>query len=132
SIVLSIVAGDLLPRSAVVFLVFNARSRRWMVIPTSYLVSLLKDLFLPEEQRPVSFATDEVRDGILPGATDFNGTGLLDDGNPSVLCLLGAACAARLLSSHSRIEAAVRHQIRDGGARSDPDLCARDLRSGYG
>ena len=95
SIVLSIVAGDLLPRSAVVFLVFNARSRRWMVIPTSYLVSLLKDLFLPEEQRPVSFATDEVRDGILPGATDFNGAGLLDDGNPSVLCLLGAAWVQR-------------------------------------
>jgi hypothetical protein len=75
--------------------VFNARTRRWMVIPTSYLVSLLKDLFLPEEQRPVSFATDEVRDGILPGATDFNGAGLLDDGNPSVLCLLGAAWVQR-------------------------------------
>jgi glycosyltransferase involved in cell wall biosynthesis len=95
SIVLSIVGGGLLTQSAVIFLVFNARSRRWMVIPTSYLVSLLRDLFLPEEQRPVSFATDEVRDGILPGAIDFNGAGLLDDGNPSVLCLLGAAWVQR-------------------------------------
>jgi glycosyltransferase involved in cell wall biosynthesis len=95
SIVLSIVAGGLLPQSAVLFLVFNARSRRWMTIPTGYLVRLLDELFLPEEQRPVSFATDEVRDGILPGAVEFNGAGLLDDGNPSILCLLGAAWVQR-------------------------------------
>jgi hypothetical protein len=95
SIVLSIVAGKLLPQSAVIFLVFNARSRRWNVIPTDYLIRVLEDLFLPVEQRPVSFATDEVRDGILPGAIEFNGAGLLDDGNPSVLCLLGAAWVQR-------------------------------------
>lgn len=95
SIVLSIVEGGLLPQSAVVFLVFNARHRCWMTIPTGYLVSLLKDLLLPEEERPVSFTTDEVRDGILPGSTELKGAGLLDDGNPSVLCLLGAAWVQR-------------------------------------
>jgi glycosyltransferase involved in cell wall biosynthesis len=95
SIVLSIVEDGLLPQSAVTFLVYNARHRCWMTIPTGYLIRLLKDLLLPEEQRPVSFTTDEVRDGILPGSTEFKGAGLLDDGNPSVLCLLGAAWVQR-------------------------------------
>jgi glycosyltransferase involved in cell wall biosynthesis len=34
---------------------------------------------------------DEASHGELPGARPFDGTGVLDDGNPSVLCLLGAA-----------------------------------------
>ena len=91
SIVLSAVAGELLPPSAFVFLSFNAKIRRWLAIPSGFLISLLQDLFLPERERLVRFSTDDARDGILPGAADFDGKGLLDDGVPSVLCLLGAA-----------------------------------------
>jgi hypothetical protein len=54
-------------------------------------MSLLEDLFLPEAQRLVTFPAAEARFGVLPGATQFDGTGVLDDGNGSVLCLLGAA-----------------------------------------
>jgi len=94
SIVLAIVANDLCPQSDIVFLSFDAKSRRWVAIPTGYLVSLLEDLFLPP-QRLVSFSADEARHGLLPGAAEFDGIGLLDDGNPSVLCLLGAAWVQR-------------------------------------
>ena len=94
-IALSIMDGEMLPRSSVIFLSFNARTRRWNAIPTGFLISLLKDLFLPELQRLVTFSTGEAADGILPGAEEFDGTGVLDDGNPSVLCLLGAAWVQR-------------------------------------
>ncbi len=66
-------------------------TRKWVTVPTGFLVSLLQNLFLPEEQRLVSFPAEEARYGLLPGATEFDGVGVLDDGNPSVLCLLGAA-----------------------------------------
>ena len=46
---------------------------------------------MPESQRLVTFAAEEARCGALPGAQAFDGTGVLDDGNPSVFCLLGAA-----------------------------------------
>ena len=52
---------------------------------------MLEDLFLPENQRLVSFPADDARYGVMPGAREFSGAGVLDDGNPSVLCLLGAA-----------------------------------------
>ena len=91
SIVLAILANEVLPRSQLVFLSYNAKTRDWVVIPTGFLASLLQDLFLPESQRLVSFPAEEARYGLLPGAQAFDGFGVLDDGNPSVLCLLGAA-----------------------------------------
>ena len=91
SIVLSVIEGQLVPYSSAIFLSFNARTRNWVAIPTGFLVSLLRDLFLSDGQRLVSFPAEEARYGVLPGATEFDGTGVLDDGNPSVLCLLGAA-----------------------------------------
>ena len=42
-------------------------------------------------QRTVSFPAEDARYGILPGAKEFTGVGVLDGGGPSVLCLLGAA-----------------------------------------
>jgi len=95
SIVLSMINGALLPQSSVIFLSFNARSRRWTAVPTGFLINLLQDLFLPEAQRLVSFPAEEARYGMLPGAKDFDGAGVLDDGTPSVLCLLGAAWVQR-------------------------------------
>ena len=100
SIVLSLVAGDLLPRTAVVFLSYDARHRRWVVIPTGFLNSLLRDLFLPEARRLVTFSANDARIGLLPGAMPFDGAGLLDDGNPSVMCLLGAAWVHRDYFNH--------------------------------
>jgi hypothetical protein len=91
SIVLSLVNEHLIPRASAIFLSFDARTRNWVTIPTGFLVSLLQDLFSPEEHRLVSFPAEEARYGVLPGAAEFDGTGILDGGNPSVLCLLGAA-----------------------------------------
>jgi glycosyltransferase involved in cell wall biosynthesis len=91
SIVLSVIDGKVLAPASVIFLSFNARSRTWVAIPTGFLISLLRDLFLPDEQRLISFPAEEARYGVLPGAQPFDGVGVLDDGNPSVLCLLGAA-----------------------------------------
>ena len=94
-IVLSLVADDLLTRSAVVFLSYDAKNARWVEIPTGFLTSLLRDLFLPKARRLITFSANEARIGLLPGAMPFDGAGLLDDGNPSVLCLLGAAWVQR-------------------------------------
>jgi hypothetical protein len=91
SIVLSILRHSILPRTQLIFLSFNARTRNWVAVPTPYLFTLLEDLVLTEAQRVVAFPAEEARYGLLPGATEFNGVGVLDDGNPSVLCLLGAA-----------------------------------------
>jgi glycosyltransferase involved in cell wall biosynthesis len=91
SIVLSVMNHGLLPQSDVTFLSFHARSRSWVSIPTGFLFALLQDLFLPMAQRTVTFSAEDARYGILPGAKDFTGVGVLDDGRPSVLCLLGAA-----------------------------------------
>ena len=91
SIVLAILRDELLPRSNLVFLSFNTKTRNWVSIPTGFLLTVLQELFLPERLRPVSFSAEEARYGVLPGARAFAGTGVLDQGNPSVLCLLGAA-----------------------------------------
>jgi glycosyltransferase involved in cell wall biosynthesis len=91
SIVLSVLSHGVLPQSALTFLSFNARSRSWVLIPTGFLFALLQDLFLPMAQRSVTFPAEDARYGILPGAKEFNGVGVLDSGGPSVLCLLGAA-----------------------------------------
>src|SRR5207248_2697041 len=91
SIVLSILSHGVLPQSALIFLSFNARSRSWVSIPTGFLFALLQDLFLPRAQRTVAFPAEDARYGILPGAKEFTGIGVLDSGGPSVLCLLGAA-----------------------------------------
>jgi glycosyltransferase involved in cell wall biosynthesis len=91
SIVLALMDSALLAPPSVVFLSFNARSRNWVSIPTGFLISLLRDLFLPNAQRLIAFPAEDARYGVLPGAQPFDGAGVLDDGNPSVLCLLGAA-----------------------------------------
>ena len=91
SIVLSVLSHGVLPQSALTFLSFNARSRSWVSIPTGFLFALLQDLFLPRAQRTVTFPAEDARYGILPGAKEFTGIGVLDSGGPSVLCLLGAA-----------------------------------------
>ncbi len=91
SIVLSVLSHGVLPQSGLIFLSFNARSRNWVVIPTGFLFALLQDLFLPVAQRSVKFPAEDARYGILPGAKEFTGLGVLDDGRASVLCLLGAA-----------------------------------------
>jgi glycosyltransferase involved in cell wall biosynthesis len=91
SIVLSVLSHGVLPQSALTFLSFNARSRSWVVIPTGFLFALLQDLFLQMAQRSVMFPAEDARFGILPGAKEFTGVGVLDGGGPSVLCLLGAA-----------------------------------------
>jgi glycosyltransferase involved in cell wall biosynthesis len=91
SIVLAVLSNRLVPQHALTFLSFDARSRSWVVIPTGFLFALLQDLFLPVPQRTVTFPAEDARFGILPGAKEFTGTGVLDGGGPSVLCLLGAA-----------------------------------------
>jgi glycosyltransferase involved in cell wall biosynthesis len=91
SIVLAMMDGEVLPPSSVIFLSFDARSRNWVSIPTGFLVSLLRDLFLPENQRMITFPAEQARYGLLPGARPFDGNGVLDDGAASTLCLLGAA-----------------------------------------
>ena len=91
SIVLAMLDAQVVPPAAVIFLSFDARTRTWVAIPTGFLASLLRDLFLPEAQRLVAFPAEQARCGLLPGARPFDGAGVLDDGNPSVLCLLGAA-----------------------------------------
>jgi glycosyltransferase involved in cell wall biosynthesis len=91
SIVLAMIDGGLLASSSIIFLSFNARAKTWVAIPNGFLISLLRDLFLPVQERLISFPAGEARDGILPGSQPFDGTGVLDDGNPSVLCLMGAA-----------------------------------------
>ena len=91
SIVLAMIDGGLVDPASLTFLSFNARERRWVTVPTNYLVSLLRNLFLPHTRRNVQFSKDDARYGLLPGATPFDGVGVLDDGKPSVLCVLGAA-----------------------------------------
>jgi glycosyltransferase involved in cell wall biosynthesis len=91
SIVLAVLSYEVLPQSSVTFLSFNAISRNWVEIPTSFLFRLLNDLFLPEAQRSVTFPAKEARYGLLPGAKVFDEVGTLAAGTPSVLCLLGAA-----------------------------------------
>jgi glycosyltransferase involved in cell wall biosynthesis len=91
SIILSLIDGQVCPSTSVIFLSFNAMMRSWVMIPTGFLVSLLRDLLLPDSQRLVTYPAEAARCGVLPGAQAFDGTGILDDGNPSVLCLLGAA-----------------------------------------
>jgi glycosyltransferase involved in cell wall biosynthesis len=91
SIVLAVLSNRLVPQHALTFLSFDARSRNWVVIPTGFLFALLQDLFLPVSQRTVTFPAEDARFGILPGAKEFTGAGVLDGGGPSVLCLLGAA-----------------------------------------
>ena len=91
SIVLSVLSHGVLPQSALTFLSFNARSRSWVSIPTGFLFALLQDLFLPMAQRTVTFPAEDARYGILPGAKEFTGVGVLDGAGASVLCLLGAA-----------------------------------------
>lgn len=95
SIVLAIVMNELVPVSDLVFVSFNARSRKWVAIPTGFLSSVLEDLFLPQEQRLVRFPAEEARYGMLPGARELEGSGLVDGATPSVLCLLGAAWVQR-------------------------------------
>ena len=113
SIILAMIDGRVIAPERLTFVSFNVRSWGWVSIPTGYFISLLRDLFLPEQQRLIAapsegerlarpssaqlpqwsflpFAED-ARHGILPGAQPFDGAGVLDDGNPSVLCLLGAA-----------------------------------------
>jgi glycosyltransferase involved in cell wall biosynthesis len=91
SIVLAMVDAKEFAPASVFFLSFSAATRNWMAIPVEFLISLLRDLFLPEPRRLVNFSTEAARYGVLPGAQAFDGDGVLDDGNPSVLCLLGAA-----------------------------------------
>ncbi len=91
SIVLAILGNRVFPAAALTFLSFNAKTRNWVAIPTGFLFTLLEDLFLPQGQRLVSFPAEEARYGMLPGAQEFSGVGVLDDGSSSVLCLLGAA-----------------------------------------
>ncbi len=91
SIVLAILAHSLRPRANLIFLSFDVRHRNWVCIPGGFLRSLLLDLFLPETQRIVHYGREEARYGILPGAAPFDGSGILDNGSRSVLCLLGAA-----------------------------------------
>ncbi len=91
SIVLAMIDGKVLTPSATIFLSFNAKTRNWVTIPTGFLISLLRDLFLPKSQRLISFPAEDARYGVLPGAQPFDGSRVLDDGIRSVLCLLGAA-----------------------------------------
>ncbi len=91
SIVLSIFDGNILPPASVRFLSFDAGANRWITIPTGFLVSFLRDLLLPASERLITFDEMSARRGVLPGAQPFEGIGWLEDGNPSVLCLLGAA-----------------------------------------
>ena len=91
SIVLAILRHKLVPRENLIFLSFDARTRNWVSVPTAFLATLLEDLFAPEAQRLVQFPAEEARYGLLPGARNFDGFGVLDDGNELVLCLLGAA-----------------------------------------
>ncbi len=90
SIVLSLLDGALPPDNAAIFLSYNTATRRWEAIPTAFLTTLLRDLFLPEFHRIVAFSPEDAARGHLPGARPFDGPGVLDDGTPSVMCLLGA------------------------------------------
>jgi glycosyltransferase involved in cell wall biosynthesis len=91
SIVLAILEYQIVPRQNLGFLSFDARARQWVSIGTGFLSNLLRDLVLPEQQRVVTFSADDAKYGVLPGARPFDGSGALDNGGGSVLCLLGAA-----------------------------------------
>jgi glycosyltransferase involved in cell wall biosynthesis len=91
SIILATALDGILPISAMTFLSFNSQTRRWMSIPAGFLIDLLQDMFLPEGRRSISFAPQDARVGMLPGAKDFVGTAVFASSVPSVLCMLGAA-----------------------------------------
>ncbi|MBV9859310.1 MAG: glycosyltransferase family 4 protein [Alphaproteobacteria bacterium] len=95
SIVLSLLKGRILAPDRMLFLSFDAASQSWMSIGAGFLRGLLEDLFRPLEQRVVRFPEGPARHGVLPGATPFSGSGILEDGSASVLCLLGAAWVQR-------------------------------------
>jgi glycosyltransferase involved in cell wall biosynthesis len=90
SIVLSLVDGALPPDTAAIFISYNTATRHWEAVPTDFLIALLRDLFLPEFHRIVAFSPEDATCGHLPGARAFDAPGVLDDGTPSVFCLLGA------------------------------------------
>jgi glycosyltransferase involved in cell wall biosynthesis len=90
SIVLALLSGALAPDQAALFVSFNTRSDRWEDIPADVLKQLLLDLFRPEAERVTGYDRLDARAGILPGTRPFDGVGQLDDGVPSVFCLLGA------------------------------------------
>ncbi|MGE3279651.1 MAG: glycosyltransferase [Alphaproteobacteria bacterium] len=95
SIIISILRIGLYSHRDLVLLSFESQTRRWMTIPTGFLLAVLEDLFLPESSRMVRYPMAAARCGVLPGAKEFDGTGILDDVRPSVLCLLGAAWVHR-------------------------------------
>ena len=100
SIALCLLKNRLLPQSRLTFLSFDHSSGNWVSIPTAFLSSLLEDLFKSESQRRVSFSAEGAKLGLLPGARKFDGFGLLDDGNPSVLCVIGAPWVQRDYFQH--------------------------------
>jgi glycosyltransferase involved in cell wall biosynthesis len=90
SIVLALFGGALPHGAAAIFISFNTKTSRWEAIPTEFLIAFLRDLFLPTFHRIVAFSTEDASRGHLPGAQPLDAPGVLDDGTPSVICLLGA------------------------------------------
>ena len=145
SIILGLVDSGRLSSGFVNFISFNTATDNWNLIPAGYLISLLRDLFLPASQRSVNFAAEPARYGVLPGAQPFDGSGILDRGHPSVLCLLGAAWVQRdycrrvvmlkrrfgtrfVMAVHDLIPIYARETCDQGTARVFEDFMRRALR----
>lgn len=90
SIILSLLDGALPNDTAALFISWNTAARHWEAVPHAYLNALLRDLFLPDLHRIVPFSSDDTAHGHLPPARPLDAPTILDDGTPSVLCLLGA------------------------------------------
>ena len=92
-------AGDDRRRARSAFLLillsFNAISRDWVATPPDFSSACCATSFRPSGAE-VGFPAETARDGAPPGAQPFDGAGVPDDGNPSVLCLSGAAWVHRI------------------------------------
>jgi glycosyltransferase involved in cell wall biosynthesis len=89
SIILTLARGGSSQNLAPVFLSFGATQRQWFILSSSFLSNLLREMFLPPEQRKSTFSAEDARDGILPYSTPFRAHEVLFEGAASVFCLLG-------------------------------------------
>ena len=95
SIVLAIANSEGAENVSIVFVSFYNAIRKWVVIPNTFMITLLSDLFYPKALRRQTFNAQDARNGLLPGSVELDASGAIDPKSPSVLCLLGAAWVQR-------------------------------------
>ncbi|WP_313634224.1 glycosyltransferase family 4 protein [Massilia timonae] len=89
SVIQAIFSENLLPKSQVDFICFDAHQKKFKVIDQRSFISLLLDLSLPVEQRQINFDRMKARAGSLFAGGDLMLTPA--DGERTVISLLGAA-----------------------------------------